>query len=254
MADLFASPKQMFRRAKHHISDLSTQIDAFTHDKPWSHVVEKNVDGITDHKVKFNKRLSDDLPSIAFDAANNLRSVLDQMAFAIAVNHTGINNPKSAKFPFGPTKPDMINNAKGACKDLPPIIQVLFESFCPYKGGNNALWALNELANTPKHKMIVPLAIGGGITTVTPKGLVTGSITILPPQWDREKNEIVFLSAGHGSQISYDANVSYTVALDDIDEIIRGQHPVAVLNAMASEVERVLMTTEAECRRIGLIN
>jgi len=158
MADLFASPKNMLRRAKYHINDLNTQISAFMHDKPWSHVIEKDVDGITDlHKVKFNKRLSDDLPGIVFDAANNLRPVLDQMAFAIAVVHTGKINPTSAKFPFGPTESKMLNNANGGCKDLPPVIQALFEGFRPYKRGNDALWALNELANTPKHKILIPL-------------------------------------------------------------------------------------------------
>jgi len=79
-------------------------------------------------------------------------------------------------------------------------------------------------------------------------------MTVGPSKWNRDKNEIVFLAIRPGSEIAgYDANVSYTVALDDIDEIIEGQHPVAVLNAMAGEVERILMATEAECRRIGLI-
>jgi hypothetical protein len=183
------------------------------------------------------------------------------MAFAIAVVHTGKSNPTSAKFPFGPGKPDMVNNAKGGCKDLPPVIRALFEACCPYKGRNNALWALNELANTPKHKILVPLAIGGGAIGVTFRGFVPGrpvtitsSMRIGPSKWDRDKNEIVFLAIGPDSEIAgYDANVSYTVAFDDIDDLIKGQHPVAVLNAMASEVERILRATEAECRRIGLI-
>lgn len=48
-------------------------------------------------------------------------------------------------------------------------------------------------------------------------------------------------------------NVAFTVAFDDVDEVIRGQNPVGVLRTMTGEVERILVATERECRRIGLI-
>jgi hypothetical protein len=185
MTDLFSSSKLMMCRARHHIGDLANQINAFMDGKPWTHLVENNVDGTKNlHKIKFTKRLPEDTSCMVFDAANNIRSVLDQMAFAIAVKHTGIIKPKSAKFPFGPTEFDMLNNSKGACKDLPPEISSLFESFRPYKGGNNLLWALNELANTPKHETIVPVGIGGATTSFLPPGIIRGELVIQPPSWD----------------------------------------------------------------------
>jgi hypothetical protein len=258
MTDLFTSPKSMLRRARHHIGDLEAQINSFSRDHPWTMVIEKDADGVTEvQKVKFTKRLADDLPNIVFDCANNLRSTLDQMAYAIGIKHSGFLAPKSAKFPFGPTETEMLNNLAGGCKDLPPEIRDLFAAFKPYKGGNDALWAMNELCNTPKHKMLYPIGMAGGTTTFTPGTLILtgGTFELFAPRWDREKNEVIFarFSPENRAQIQSDFNVTFTVALDDVDEIIRGQHPVGVLRAMAGEVERVLMGTEAECRRIQLI-
>jgi len=252
MGDDFASPKSMLRRAKKQIADLDTQIKAFTKDEPWSHVVEKDADGVTDlHKVKFSARLSGDLPHIVFEAANNLRAVLDQLGYVVA-QIAGNSDPKSCKFPVGPTEVDMRNNSKGGCKDLPAEIRSLFEGFKPYKGGNNALWALNELANAPKHKTLYPVALGGGGMFV--RNLkASGGFAIPNPRYDSANNEIVFLRTGPDTKVSYDVAVAFSVALDDIADVVKGQHPVAALNAMASEIERILMATEAECRRIGLL-
>lgn len=127
-------------------------------------------------------------------------------------------------------------------------------AFKPYKGGNNALWALNELCNAPKHKMIYPIGIGGvGLGLGGNFVVGAGGILILNT-WDSDKNEIIYASFPDGAiQGNPNFHLAFSVALDEVDEIIRGQHPVKVLRSMTGEVERVLMATERECRRIGLI-
>ena len=254
MSGIFRSPKSMLGHAKRHLSTLEKRINAFTQDKPWSTVIEKDIDGTTNLiKIKFTERLSEELPHIIFDCANNLRSVLDQVAFAIGRKKIGAD-PKSAKFPFGPTEADMLNNLAGGGKDLPAEIRDLFASFKPYKRGNNTLWALNELCNAPKHKMIYPVTIGGGIG-------IGGNFTIgagglhINIRWDSEKNEVIYGSFPDGAfQGNANFQLTFAVALDEVDEVIRGQHPVQVLRTMTGEVERVLMTTERECSRIGLLS
>jgi hypothetical protein len=253
MIDHFASPKSMLARAQRQIAELDAKINIFTEEKPWSHVVEKDVDGFTDvHKVKFTARLSEDLPHIVFETANNLRAVLDQLGFVVAIR-AGKRDPKSCKFPIGPTESKMRNNAKGGCNDLPPEIRALFEGFNPYKGGNDSLWALNELANGPKHKLLFPIAIGGQTSFVRTLVFDGWSVQASVPTWDREKNEIEFLRTRATNKVQYNIDIAFTVALDNVSDVVRGQHPVAVLRTMAGVVESVLMATEAECRRIGLI-
>jgi hypothetical protein len=253
MADLFESPKSLLRRANHHIDDLERQVRAFGDDNEWTYVTEKDTDGVTNiHKLKFAKTLFEHMPNTVFDAANNGRSVLDQTAYIVA-QQAGTENPKSAKFPFGPTEADMINNARGGCKDVPSEIVSLFISFKPYKGGNNAIWGLNELANTPKHKLLYPITMGSGLSV---RNVVLQNVLnpmTLRPTWDREKYELILLRVPPGTQVQYNVDLKLAIALDDVDEVLRGQRPVGLLRTMTAEVERVLMATEAECRRIGLI-
>ncbi len=256
MADIFKSPKSMIRHAERHIAEFQARINAFFHDKPWAIVVEKDSDGVTNVlKVKFTKELSDELPHLVFDAANNLRSALDQIAFVVGVKHKGIDSPKSAKFPFGPTEADMLNNLAGGCKDLPTEIRDLFKGFKPYKGGNNALWALNELCNTPKHKILYPAVMEGGVVGFGRGGFTIGSGGLhIRRRWDSEKNEMEFARWPEGA-LQGDPNfqVTFGVTLGDVDQVIRGQEPVMMLYIMTNAVNSVLMATEAECRRIGLI-
>jgi hypothetical protein len=145
----------------------------------------------------------------------------------------------------------LFDHAKGACKDLPTEITALFVSFKPCKGGNNALWALNELANTPKHKMLIPIVIGGAALFISSE--IYGSVTYEIPEWDSANNELVFLRTAPETKVSYNAHIAFSVALDNIEDVVRGQSPVAVLRIMANEVESVLVAAEAESRRIGLI-
>jgi hypothetical protein len=253
----------MLRWARHRIAELEGEITSFSRDKPWAIVSEVDSDGVTDiFKVKFTKRFTEDIPHIVFDAANNLRSTLDQIAFAIAVRHTKNANPTSAKFPFSKNEPLLLNHAKGACKDLPPEITALFVSFKPYKGGNNALWAMNELCNGPKHKLLRPLNLAGGQAIITPTGNHSFKLSpngeferfeFFPPRWDRTKHELVFGCMPSRFHFKGDFNVTFTVALDDVDEVIRGQHPVAALGTMTREVEEVLNLSETMCKAIGLI-
>jgi hypothetical protein len=195
--------------------------------------------------------LVDDLSNIVFDAANNARSALDQVAYTTA-QLRGVSQPKSAKFPFGPTKEYMCNNARGGCKDVPPEIVTLFKSFKPYKEGNNALWGLNELANTPKHKLLVPVSIGNAsfFKTLTLRNVFPP--TPIKPVLNREKKELIIIKVHPATDVEYNLNFRLTIALDQVDDVLRSQHPVALLRTMAGEVQRVLMATKAECRRIGL--
>jgi hypothetical protein len=160
MTDPFESPKRTLAWAKGHIDDFHTKVAEIASDKHWTYIVEINLDGRTEaHKIKLNRELFGDLACIAFDATNNLRSVLDQLAFQIARLHTGGDSPRSAAFPFASDAAKLANKIKGACKDLPPEIKTLFEAFQPYKTGDKALWAINEIANSTKHFALIPTKV-----------------------------------------------------------------------------------------------
>jgi hypothetical protein len=245
MADIFMSAKSVLRRANHHIADLKSEIETFTADKPYSYVIERDSQtGKDAHIVRFSESFSDDLSCILFDAVNNLRSCLDQMTWAIQVKHSGIK--KTVYFPFASDATHWANKIKGL-KDLPGEIRTFFEGFKAYKGGDNTLFALNYIANTNKHALLIPHNFGKA-TMRLPGAPWYGMRTL---GFSADKNEVVLFLTDSNQQAQ--AEFTYSIVIRDTEEVIKGKHPVTLLNAMSGVVERILLGTEAECRRIGLI-
>jgi hypothetical protein len=251
MGDLFASAKSVLRRANHHITDLDSAIRAGTPDKQPSYIMEQDTEtGDYLHKLRFGESFSDDVSCIMFDAINNLRASLDQMAFAIAVKCRGREDGDYAYFPIVTNLIDLPNRLNGL-KDIPLEIRAIFEAFKPYKGGNDALWALNYLAGVQKHALLVPVWFGGTKVRIPTGGTVPPfAITRMDTA---NKNEIVIFRSAEPPQRHPNIDITYNVIIDHPEKIIQGQPPVSLLNAIRSEVERVLVATEAECHRLGLI-
>jgi hypothetical protein len=163
MRDPFYGPKRRLLRGQHHANDLERQINAWTKTVTHTHFTEIDADGATRiFKVKLGSDIPEELADIAADAAIALRSALDQTGYATA-GLAGKLDPKHSYFPFASDEASMGASVKGRCKDLPKEITSLFVGFQPYQGGNSALWAINELANCNKHRMLSPnlITVGG---------------------------------------------------------------------------------------------
>ncbi len=254
MADLFVSSKLTLARAKHHIRDLERQVQPFISKDAWTYVVEKDSDGVTNlHKVRFNRRLAPEVLGVLFDAANNLRAALDQAGYAAAIA-SGKVEPKRTHFPFASSAAELPNVIARKSKDLPPEILSLFCAFKPYKRGNRTLWALNKLCNTKKHCSLVPLQLGRmrlsyGASCETGLGGIDQNFIA---RWDPERYEIILMRAAPEVRFTSDIGFTFTVTIKSI-EVLRDKPVVEVLDTIAGKVERILMATEAESRRIGLI-
>ena len=253
--DPFYSPRARLKRANEHIGRLHKRVEGFFKKAPYRQVVELDADGITQlYKFKFTKRLPESCTHSAAEALEALRSTLDQVGYAAAVA-SGKTAPKKTQFPIGddPVGLEYLIGRK-VSKDLPDEILSLFRSFKPYKGGNDSIWALNKLANA-KHTRLLPVAVaadGMHVRHLRMMGVGSDAIKIPVPVFNSEKNEIIFARVPLGSELKYDLGFSFLVALGDIDIVARHQ-AVAVLRTMSAEVKRILMATEAECRRVGII-
>jgi hypothetical protein len=256
MADLFYSPRLTLVRAQHHIRDFSQAVREFVTSKPWTHVVDQDPDtGQHIHKIRIDRQLPEMLPCILFDATNNMRAALDQAGYASAIA-AGSPSLKAIKFPFSSCEEKFRDHVAGACKDLPPQVCEIFASYQPYRGGNDTLWALNEIANAKKHLALKPLAmrppsvfytadvIGDGWRSeiVSPGGAGIG--------WDPEEREVTLAITPPGVQPRITTDVTFDIAIEGVDAISR-QQASHVLNAMSGIVGRILIATEAECRRLG---
>lgn len=256
MFDLFASPKRRITRANTHISNLETGFNAFVNDKPYAVVTEEDAEENTVVKIKLTKPLPDEWTDLTFDAAEALRSALDQAAFATAMA-AGRLNPKSAYFPVANDAAGLETGIRGRCKDVPPEIVALFRSFKPYKGGDNAIWALNKICNGSKHRLIVPIGTGFTNLSLGPMALIAGpndsGARMLTPRWDGEKDEMVMFIVGPESKVDYNFTLSFCIAFGDV-EAVKGVEVFSTLKTMSARVERVVLAIEAETKRIRLVS
>lgn len=159
MSDPFASSRLKIERAKHHINDLHSRIGAFAATDFYSIIVDENADS-GEHTLKIEVRdpLPNDLAVIVGDAAHNLRSALD-----IAVNEVVLRSlgryDYFTKFPFRKTRDDLIAVISGALinQASKEVVKFIVDVIKPYKGGNDALWALHDLNDLDKHRLLLPV-------------------------------------------------------------------------------------------------
>jgi hypothetical protein len=254
-SDPFYSPKRTLVRAKHHVRDFEANLAAFADGKYWTYVAQMDSQGRAAKvkKIKFDRDFFEEISCIAFDAASNLRSVLDQTAFA-SVLLGGNPNPKKAYFPMGGDALGLDDVIRRKCKHVPPDIISLFRGFKPYYRGNLFLPALNTLCNTQKHAALIPFR-GNDLGL---KYIIHGTEWFLRYEWDPENYEInisgepvgVVIS---GAEVHDDGKFTFAITFSHPEPVLGGSEPLALLHGMTREVERVLMATEAECRRIGLL-
>jgi hypothetical protein len=251
MADPLHDSRYSVEHAKRRIRELEGEITVFNKTNPCARVLERDPNTAEYvHKIKLVKHLPVALSGIAFDAVTNLRSALDQAGFAVAV--AAGKKGKDAHFPFGDTLAEVQSRAGRASKDIPKEIFDAMVAAKPHKGGNDLLWALNKLCNTNKHEIIIPMGMDSG-GFVMARGPMKGPLKISAPRWDSAKNEMEYLRTGPTTVADINYQFTCYVAIGKI-EIMEGQAALTVLNAMAGEVERVLMAIEAEARRVGLFS
>jgi hypothetical protein len=252
MPDPFEDSRRKVARAEQHLEELVGKVTEFVEAQPLERVEvpHPTMPGHKLHKIVLRHQLPDSVADITGDIINNLRSALDIAAYTIAVS-SGVQSPKNCAFPFARSLPQMAQSL-GRCKDLPETIQSLFIGLRPYLGGDNTLWALNEMCNTDKHKMLVP--IGAAAVRVAAGVRGTGFFSMPDPHvWDRKKNEMDILTVGPDSTHQWFFQFNAFVAVNEIP-IVDGMPVLQVLYQMGVRVDEVLNVIEAESRRRGFVS
>jgi hypothetical protein len=251
LAHPFESSRRKIARAEEHFTDLQQRIVEFTRLNPYERVIEphpERPDHVV-HKIKLTQALPQSLADITGDIVQNLRNALDNAGYAVAVA-CGCKDPKYSAFPFAGSVAQMAN-ALGRSKDLPQPIQSLFVGFQPYLGGDDFLWALNEMCVADKHKMLIP--IGTGILRSGASVCGTGFFSMPNPHvWDRSRNEMPLITLGPGAEFEYQFDFHLFVAISNI-KIVDGKPVVNVIQRIGSKVERILAAIEMESRRLGYV-
>lgn len=251
-SDPLAGSKRRLARAKTHIRDLNLTVKAFVDRKPYRHVVEPAPDGIHDiHKLKARRKaLPTSFVDLTTDATENLRAALDLAIYAVAAKCPAANLGRAA-FPFCAKLTDFPSRIGDSCKGFPNELLTLLAAFQPYQGGNDTLWALNEICRISKHQRITTVAFQ--IIAAHVESMIGFGNFQIPPQWDMANNEFVIGWTRPNTHVKYNMTAAFTIGLDDV-EIVRGKPLVGVLYQMTRIVEGIIMAIEAEAKRVGLFS
>jgi hypothetical protein len=256
MKDIFSSSKTRLRWAKNDISNVKKRVRKFLQSHPCAKAVEIDGDGLREvHKVKLVKSIPDSATRDTVKALEDLRAALDLATTSISVKaNPSLTDTTRIHFPFCAKAGDLKSRINSACKHLPVDIQTLFEGFKPYSGGDDLLWALNELCNGSKHEIIVPVGLASGPIHVRRLSMTSGKHGgyIPAPFWDREKNEMVFGVCSIGAEFNYNLDFSLGIVFGDVP-VVGGHTLASVLDPLLATVSNIVHRTEAECKRIGLI-
>jgi hypothetical protein len=143
-------------RGQTQIEELNAEIGRFIDIRPYE-IVSKYDPGRDEQVWSFRvtKNIPRVIPVIVGEVLHNLRSALDQMVCAIALQHSG--KTKDTYFPFGTSASHFEAQLTEKGKQLPSDARDMIRAVKPYPGGNDLLVAMHHLNRADKHINVAPV-------------------------------------------------------------------------------------------------
>ncbi|WP_033927149.1 hypothetical protein [Sphingomonas sp. 35-24ZXX] len=250
MLEPFVSSKLLLDRAREHLDQFNHLERIFVSENPYTRFRE--IDPNTgEHLLKVKAgQPSVKLSAIAFDIVNCVRSALDHIVYDSARMVGGNPKPKDTKFPFGKTADAAAANL-GRYKDseVPDAIRPYLLAFEPYKGGQEALWEINELRNCKIHRILQSFAMASGGVGFG-NGYITQATVSTCNEWDDDRGELTVMRIAPGAEYNIQMRISVRVILGDTS--LLGHKPAAEIFGKFIEVgERILLGVKAESERLA---
>jgi len=253
-SSFFRHPHLVLARAIEHIDSLEAESKNFWTEQPWERFTEQSTQGsltLIHHKVRLKAPIPERCLTIAADALNNLRTVLDQAMTSSVVALGG--NPKSVYFPFADSEQEMGNAIKGRCKGVPDEIKDLARSFRPFPLGNPVLYAISHISAGNRHRILAPVAAaiqGRYVNGLTIHSGGAYLVMTLPSEaWDAERQELTVLVVDTLTNVTFAITFGFELTFDD-ECLTAGIPAVGMLRDMARIVESILMAIEAVTERL----
>ena len=209
---------------------ISAKLQSFVDSKPYRFWSEPDLKrGGTLYKLKMIKKVPTEIAVPISNCLHQTRSSLDHLAVALAVRNK-VENTRYVMFPINKSKVTFMENGIEKIKKLSAVDIEKIKSLKPYKGGDNLLYALNELNNVDKHNQ--PLLLNGYTASVSiANGF--GSIETKQDAWGHLDKERTLLWIGEGGH--YDFRCSVGISFQEV-----GQDPsLPLTHALESFVNRV---------------
>lgn len=146
-------------RAKEHLGNLVTEIQAFMKSSPYGSVTEDDTER---GEWVFRAVVPQEPPprwgAIVGDTIHNLRSALDILWRAVFPTGTKDANRRDP-FPFFQSSDAFEHRFRRVKNTTQQRVVDILRGAKPYKGGNKYLWALHVLDAEDKHHLLLPVGI-----------------------------------------------------------------------------------------------
>jgi hypothetical protein len=236
--------RQKLNRAGHHIAHLDAWINGRLNADYYRLTIEPENGDRLSYNFQSLHDLGRDAEAIIGDAIGNLRSTLDYIVAALVLPITG--KCKDTGFPFA-------NDANGFAGEvraqrcfglLPKTLQnAIIDNVQAYKGGKGEpLWALNQLRNIDKHRLLITTFRLASIT-VSFQDVNRNHGTIQVGVAEGQKAGVINAPMGH-VQLTSKPQPIFEITINEPPFIERTE-ALAFLQTCADQVERVLKTVEA---------
>jgi hypothetical protein len=258
------APFAKIERAKAQVSDVESRIQLWAQSNPYSVVSKINPHDPREEVWSFiPKPIGFDLPVVIGEILHNIRSPLDQMLSAVAEMKRGTSD--GVAFPFGKTANIFEHSLAKQKKLLPAEAIDVIRALKPYKGGDDLLWAINELNRGDKHRpKLIPVLTNSswqlGFMGVEKGGEVyimgdrrSGHLSVNQADgkpYVSAKNrhpyaegEVEFVTCAPGTKFHTDMKPLCQIAFGKI-EVLKTEPVVKVLHQMRDLVESILLTFE----------
>lgn len=252
MADPFKSPKQLISHASDEIEAARGIVGQFINAQKYTPKVHTDlITGEQIYRIKVQgPSLPDKLSNIVKDAAGNLRDALDHAVYSGALVISG-GTPTDTGFPFAKDAAGVIGELAGKrLAGNPVALRPVLAGFKPYEGGNDILWALNQIRNPNTHRFIVPVGAAHGMGSLFIGHAVFTSGTRIYSKWDPTTKEIEYMRLGRGSTANYQVDPAIAVVFEGINAMV-GKPLIPSLDAMVAEVDNVVRAIEVAAAKIA---
>jgi len=170
MGAIYRDARLKIERAKKHIADVNTAIDAL--ENSCATTIEDRPDGgqSLKHEIPDLRNGLDNLSLIVGDAFHNLRTAMDFAWFATISRCLPDKISDATKFPVRETRQQVEAALHGIEVDTrcKPLYDCIMSKIQPYYGGHNsAAWTLHDIDISDKHILLLGLDPTGHIRGIT---------------------------------------------------------------------------------------
>lgn len=238
-------------RAKKHINDFITEMNAFRAKNTYRVVADKHPrSGDITYRASVTEEIPVSWSTYIGDFVHNLRAALDVLACTL-ISANGAQVRRRHGFPIAETRKRFEADAAGKIDGASDAAKRFIHRLKPYKTGNSALWQIHELDILDKHKAIVPVGLAYRHFTMTTRMKVpwqnepvtTPGISIRPA--DRRyplKDGHILLrvkSAALSAEHETDYQFAFEVAFGE-GQVVDGQPLIPTLQQYGQMVERII--------------